>query len=306
MDLCGGNVDRNGSGEIHTPAYALHFEVSEHRLFLFRDILKADQIIFSEIFHRFSPFEERKMLWAKCPFCQYYWQRVGLDLMGMKLEASWHRALKEEIALPYVADLKAFLAKEKAGGAVIYPPEPLVFHAFSQTPFSQVKVVIIGQDPYHGAGQAHGLSFSVPCGIPPPPSLKNIFNELIEDVKIPSPQQGCLTCWAKQGVLLLNATLTVRSGEPRSHYGKGWERFTDAVTRTLIEREDPIVFLLWGKSAQEKYEQIKKNQKAPHAVLTAAHPSPYSVAGFSGCRHFSKTNHYLEKWGKSPIDWKVD
>lgn len=224
----------------------------------------------------------------------------------MKLEKSWHHALKEELALPYIADLKAFLAKEAARGAQIYPPEPLVFHAFAQTPFAQVKVVIVGQDPYHGPGQAHGLSFSVPCGIPAPPSLKNIFKELATDVNVPPPEQGCLSCWARQGVLLLNATLTVRAGEPKSHYGKGWERFTDAVIRTLIEREDPIVFLLWGKSAQEKVEQIKQNQKTSHAVLISAHPSPYSATGFFGCRHFSKANHYLEKWGKTPIDWRVD
>ncbi|HSW86790.1 MAG TPA: uracil-DNA glycosylase [Rhabdochlamydiaceae bacterium] len=187
----------------------------------------------------------------------------------------------------------------------MYPPEPMVFHAFSHTPFANVKVVIVGQDPYHGTGQAHGLSFSVPCGMPPPPSLKNIFKELIDDVKIAPPKQGCLSCWARQGVLLLNATLTVRDGEPKSHYGKGWEQFTDAVISRLIEREDPVVFLLWGKSAQEKCHQIL-NKKSNHAVLTASHPSPYSATGFFGCRHFSKANSFLEKWDKTPIDWSVD
>jgi uracil-DNA glycosylase len=223
----------------------------------------------------------------------------------MKLEASWHAQLKEEISLPYVNELKAFLAQEKSKGAVVYPPEPLVFHAFSQTPYAKVKVVIVGQDPYHGAGQAHGLSFSVPSGIIAPPSLKNIFKELIDDVKIAPPTQGCLNCWAKQGVLLLNASLTVRAGEPMSHHGKGWERFTDAVIARLIEREDPIVFLLWGKSAQEKCRQIL-DKKSNHAVLTAAHPSPYSAAKFLGCRHFSQANAFLKKWGKTPIDWSVD
>ncbi len=223
----------------------------------------------------------------------------------MKLEASWHAQLKNEISLPYVKELKAFLEKEKQKGAVIYPPEPMVFHAFSHTPFANVKVVIVGQDPYHGTGQAHGLSFSVPCGMPPPPSLKNIFKELIDDVKIAPPKQGCLSCWARQGVLLLNATLTVRDGEPKSHYGKGWEQFTDAVISRLIEREDPVVFLLWGKSAQEKCHQIL-NKKSNHAVLTASHPSPYSATGFFGCRHFSKANSFLEKWDKTPIDWSVD
>lgn len=224
----------------------------------------------------------------------------------MKLEASWHEKLKEEVKLPYIADLKAFLAKEKEQGAVVYPPEPLVFHAFLHTPFDQVKVVIVGQDPYHGTGQAHGLSFSVPCGMPYPPSLKNVFKELIADVGIAPPQHGCLSGWAKQGVLMLNATLTVRAGEPKSHYGKGWERFTDAAIGKLIAREDPVVFLLWGKSAKEKVDSIVQRENSPHALLTAAHPSPYSAdAGFFGCRHFSKTNAFLKKWGKTPIDWNV-
>ncbi|MGE0670996.1 MAG: uracil-DNA glycosylase, partial [Parachlamydiales bacterium] len=169
-----------------------------------------------------------------------------------------------------------------------------------------VKVVIMGQDPYHGVGQAHGLSFSVPCGVRCPPSLKNIFAELKDDLNIPISQDGCLSKWAKQGVLLLNATLTVRAGEPRSHYGKGWERFTDAIVSKLIQRDDPIVFILWGKSAQEKCENILQHEKKGHAVLTAAHPSPYSAhSGFFGCRHFSKTNKFLEKWGKAPIDWRL-
>ncbi|MCI0382180.1 MAG: uracil-DNA glycosylase [Chlamydiae bacterium] len=223
--------------------------------------------------------------------------------MTMKLAKSWHEKLKEEISLPYIHDLKNYLNKEKNQKKIIYPPEPLVFYAFSQTPFEKVKVVIIGQDPYHGTGQAHGLSFSVPCGMPFPPSLKNIFTELKKDVGIPEPETGCLSSWAKQGVLLLNATLTVRAGEPRSHYGKGWEKFTDQVVQKLAERKDSIIFLLWGKSAQEKCETILKNTN--HIVLMAAHPSPYSVDGFFGCRHFSKANHYLKKWGKEPIDWSV-
>jgi len=224
----------------------------------------------------------------------------------MKLEVSWHARLKEEISKPYVKALKEFLEKEKRAGAVVYPPEPLVFHAFLQTPYEKVKVVIMGQDPYHGPGQAHGLSFSVPCGIPLPPSLKNIFQELQQDLGIPASKEGCLISWAKQGVLLLNATLTVRAGSPKSHYGKGWELFTDAVVRSLVEKEEPVVFILWGKSAQEKYAHIVGTEKTPHAVLVAAHPSPYSVhSGFFGCRHFSKTNRLLEKWGKAPIDWKL-
>lgn len=224
----------------------------------------------------------------------------------MKLEASWHRALEEEIKQPYIQQLKEFIAQEKNERKVIYPPEEMVFNAFLHTPFDKVKVVIIGQDPYHGPGQAHGLCFSVSPGIPLPPSLKNIYLEIEQDLGIPPAKEGCLSCWAKQGVLLLNATLTVRSGEPKSHYGQGWERFTDAVVASLLKREDPIVFVLWGKSAQEKLERILLSQNTPHTVLTAAHPSPFSAySGFFGCRHFSKVNAYLEKWGKTPIDWRI-
>lgn len=224
--------------------------------------------------------------------------------MAMKLEKSWHQKLSEEIDKPYVSILKDFLEKEKDDQQTIFPPEPLIFNAFLQTPYDAVKVVIIGQDPYHGPGQAHGLSFSVPDGVRPPPSLKNIFLELQQDVQAPIPKSGCLLPWTKQGVLLLNATLTVRANQPRSHYGKGWERFTDAVVSKLLERNDPIVFMLWGKSAQEKLQQM---QSSIHAVLTAAHPSPYSAhAGFFGCRHFSKANALLEKWGKTPIQWRLD
>lgn len=223
--------------------------------------------------------------------------------MGMKLSKNWHEVLKEEIAKSYVKDLKTFLDKENAT-KVIYPPDPLVFNAFAQTPYNEVKVVIMGQDPYHGPGQAHGMSFSVPCGVPAPPSLKNIFKELQDDVKIEPPKTGCLSHWAKQGVLLLNAILTVRANEPKSHCGKGWERFTDAVITKLANRKDPIVFMLWGRSAKEKCDHLL--EKSHHIVLTAAHPSPYSAFyGFFGCHHFSKANHHLKKWGISPIDWSV-
>lgn len=221
--------------------------------------------------------------------------------MGMTLEKSWHEKLKDEISKPYIGALKTFLASEKQADAHIYPPDPLVFHAFACTPFDQVKVVIVGQDPYHGRGQAHGLSFSVPPGITSPPSLKNIFKELQNDLHIPPPRTGCLEGWAKQGVLLLNATLTVRAGEPRSHYGKGWEQFTDAVIDVLAARPDPLVFLLWGKSAKEKCHKVLGTV---HAVFEAPHPSPYSAdTGFFGCRHFSKANAFLQSVGKTPIDW---
>ena len=206
----------------------------------------------------------------------------------MKLEKSWYEKLKEELGQPYIQELKGFLAQEKLDQRIIYPQETQVFNAFLYTPYEQVKVVIMGQDPYHGAGQAHGLSFSVPCGIRCPPSLKNIFAELKEDLQVPRFSGWMPSKWAKQGVLSLNATLTVRAGEPRSHYGKGWERFTDAVVKKLTEREDPIVFVLWGKSAQEKCEEILQSGEKRHVVLTAAHPSPYSVAGFFQCATFLK------------------
>jgi uracil-DNA glycosylase len=217
----------------------------------------------------------------------------------MRLHRSWHEKLKDEISKPYIADLKKFLADEQQNHT-IYPPEPLVFNAFAQTPYENVKVVIVGQDPYHGQGQAHGLSFSVPSGITPPPSLKNIFKELQTDLGLIPPNNGCLTSWAQQGVLLLNATLTVRAGEPKSHHGRGWEQFTDSVIDLLAAREDPIVFLLWGKSAREKCHKIVGTR---HAIFEAAHPSPYSATGFLGCRHFSKANAFLQKVGKEPVNW---
>lgn len=217
----------------------------------------------------------------------------------MKLAKNWHKLLEEEISKPYIKELKAFLDSEQ-----FYPPDDLVFHAFALTSYDQVKVVIMGQDPYHGPGQAHGMCFSVPKGVPLPPSLKNIYKELEADLKIPPAKSGCLDSWARQGVLLLNATLTVRPNAPKSHYGKGWEQFTDAVIAKLAERKDPIVFMLWGSSAKEKCAHLLKTTH--HVVLTAAHPSPLSAhAGFFGCRHFSKANEYLQKWGKTPIDWQI-
>lgn len=221
----------------------------------------------------------------------------------MEMEKSWKRRLEKEMSLPYMRELKHFLEEEEKSGQIVYPPKEKIFQAFLETPFDQVKIVIVGQDPYHGKGQAHGLSFSVLEEVKKlPPSLKNIFKEMGEDLQIPLPTTGCLSSWAKQGVFLLNTTLTVREGEPKSHFGRGWEKFTDAVIRCLAEKEDPIVFLLWGKSAQEKGEGIHRLQKG-HLVLTAAHPSPFSVTGFLGCRHFSKANDFLIKTGKPPICW---
>ena len=221
----------------------------------------------------------------------------------MNIEKSWAAELKEELSLPYIQELKLFLKEEKEAGQVIYPSEDLIFSAFFETPFHKVKVVIVGQDPYHGPEQAHGLSFSVLPGVTIPPSLKNIFRELESDLQIPVSKTGCLLPWAKQGVFLLNSSLTVRAGEPGSHRKKGWERFTDAVIDKLLERQDPLIFLLWGKAAQEKGEKILASKI--HKVFIAAHPSPYSVKNFKGCKHFSKVNEELKLRGQKPIDWDL-
>ena len=226
--------------------------------------------------------------------------------MTMAIEKSWHRALKDELTKPYIQKLKNFLTKERAQGQVVFPPEHLVFNAFSKTPYEKVKVVIMGQDPYHNVGQAHGLCFSVAKGVRPPPSLKNIYKELEADLGIPPPNHGCLEKWCDQGVLLLNATLTVRAHTPKSHYGKGWEQLTDQVIAKLCERKDPMVFILWGRSAKEKCSRILDQKKHPHYVLSGAHPSPFSSHLFFGCRHFSKANDFLKKWDKTPIDWSLE
>lgn len=224
-----------------------------------------------------------------------------------EMESSWKEVLCEELQKPYILSLAAFVARERASGCPVYPPEELVFNAFRLTPYSKVKVIIVGQDPYHGTGQAHGLSFSVPKGVPLPPSLKNIFKELVDDVGIPAPKHGCLVSWANQGVLLLNALLTVRHKEPLSHQGQGWELFTDAVIRALAKRSDRLVFVLWGKSAQEKCRPLAfLNGGARHHILLAAHPSPLSATnGFFGCRHFSKINQFLKQEGREAIDWSL-
>lgn len=223
------------------------------------------------------------------------------------LEPSWQKQLQEELQKPYIIQLAAFIERERAASpSFIYPPKELVFNAFYQTPFDQVKVVIMGQDPYHGKGQAHGLCFSVPTGIKPPPSLMNIYKELEADLNI-TRKSGSLLGLAKQGVLLLNATLTVKDSEPLSHYGKGWEVFTNAVIHKLIEREDPVIFVLWGKNAQEKCKFLHTSlNENKHYALTAAHPSPLSAHnGFFGCKHFSKINTLLAELKKDPIDWSL-
>jgi uracil-DNA glycosylase len=220
-----------------------------------------------------------------------------------QLEESWKLVLKDEFESQYFRDLTDFLKEEKKS-YTIYPPGPQIFSAFNHTPFNRVKVVILGQDPYHGTGQAHGLCFSVPDGIQQPPSLVNIFKEIESDLKIAIPVSGNLTGWAVQGVLLINAILTVRANTPTSHQNKGWEKFTDAVIRNLSEKRKNLVFLLWGNYAQAKENLIDSNR---HFILKAAHPSPLSShRGFFGCRHFSKTNEILEGLGLNPIDWSLE
>lgn len=214
---------------------------------------------------------------------------------------TWADILGDEKVKPYFTSILQFLAEENRAGKIIYPAPNELFSAFKETSYDRVKVVILGQDPYHGPGQAHGLSFSVKTGVPSPPSLKNIFQELATDLNIPIPNHGCLKKWANQGVLLLNTSLSVEQHKPQSHSKIGWTIFTDNVIRKLNEYPQPLVFLLWGAHAKNKRELI---QDKKHLVLTAAHPSPFSVhQGFFGCQHFSKTNDFLKSKGRAPIDW---
>lgn len=224
------------------------------------------------------------------------------EVPSVQIEESWKKVLADEFSQPYFAGIKDFIVAEKAKGKRVYPPGPLVFNAFNLTPFNKLKVVIIGQDPYHGAGQAHGLCFSVPVGIKPPPSLVNIFKEIKTDLGITPPNHGNLEHWAKQGVLLLNASLTVNDSEPNSHAKSGWHTFTDAVIKKISDEKTGIVFLLWGRFAQDKAALIDSNK---HFILKSAHPSPFSVTQFYGNKHFSKTNEILKKEGKEPIDWAL-
>ena len=224
--------------------------------------------------------------------------------MEVKIAPGWKKSLENEFKAAYFHDLVDFLKNEKLSKQTVYPPGPLIFNAFNQTDLDKVKVVIIGQDPYHGPNQAHGLSFSVQKDIPAPPSLVNIFKEIKSDLGITNQKtMGDLTYWAQQGVLLLNATLTVRANQPNSHAGIGWQKFTDAVIHILNEQCEHLVFILWGNFAKEKGMHIDSKK---HLVLKAAHPSPFSAdKGFFGCKHFSKTNEYLVKQGKTPIDWML-
>lgn len=219
------------------------------------------------------------------------------------IEPTWQQVLQDEFKQPYFVQILTFLEKDKAAGQTVYPPAPLIFNALNLTPFNAVKVVILGQDPYHGPRQAHGLCFSVQQGIQPPPSLVNIFKELKGDLGLPIPTHGNLENWAKQGVLLLNAILTVRDSAPASHSQIGWARFTDAAIRSLSAEREGLVFLLWGKFAISKAALIDGSK---HHILTAPHPSPLSAhRGFLGCGHFSKTNKILAEQGMAPIYWQV-
>ena len=218
----------------------------------------------------------------------------------VKIEESWKKVLAREFEKPYFKELSQFV-RDEYQSQTVYPPPKFVFHAFSMTPFEDVRVVILGQDPYINKGEAHGMAFSVQDGVRIPPSLQNIYKEIHDDLGIDPPTTGNLDRWAKQGVLLLNATLTVRAKQSGSHQHKGWEEFTDAVIQHLSDDKKDLVFLLWGKYAQEKGERI---DEFDHLVLRAAHPSPFSANnGFFGCKHFSKTNKYLEEHGKEPIQW---
>lgn len=219
----------------------------------------------------------------------------------IKLDPSWKSRLEDEFSLPYMTALRQFLLDRKRQGAVIYPPGDLIFNALDTTPFDRVKIVILGQDPYHGPGQAHGLCFSVPEGVALPPSLINIYKEISTDLDCPPPRSGNLLRWAEQGVLLLNAVLTVERGRAGAHQGKGWERFTDRVVSELNAGRDGLVFMLWGSYAQKKGAVIDRDR---HLVLTAPHPSPLSAhRGFFGCRHFSRANDWLAKHGRAAVDW---
>jgi uracil-DNA glycosylase len=221
----------------------------------------------------------------------------------IQLHPEWLEAIGGEFDKDYMQRLRAFLLERKQAGATIYPPGDRIFNALDSTPLSQVKAVILGQDPYHGPGQAHGLCFSVQQGVRIPPSLVNIFKEIESDLGYPPPGHGCLQAWADRGVLLLNAVLTVERGNAGSHQGKGWEQFTDAAVRAVNEQRDNVVFLLWGSQAQKKGAGIDRQR---HLVLKAPHPSPLSAhRGFLGCRHFSKANEWLASRGVAPIDWAL-
>lgn len=244
--------------------------------------------------------------WKTVDPCECSVQALGA-MSAIKLEAGWKDALQAQFDAPYMAALRQFLVDERAQGRRIFPKASEWFRALDLTPPDKVRVVILGQDPYHGVGQAHGLCFSVQPGVKPPPSLVNIYKELKSDLGITPPAHGFLEHWAKQGVLLLNSVLTVEMGKAASHQGRGWEKFTDAIIAAINARKEPVVFLLWGNYAQKKAAFVDSIDKGgPHLVLKSAHPSPLSAHnGFLGCKHFSQTNAFLESHGLAPIDWTL-
>ncbi len=223
-------------------------------------------------------------------------------MSNVRIEESWKKVLDDEFDRPYFKTLSQFIRNEKAEGKTIYPPGPLIFNAFDLTPFDKVKVIILGQDPYHNPSEAMGLSFSVPRTVRIPPSLNNIYKEIVADLNLPMPTHGDLTHWAEQGVFLLNAMLTVEKGKAASHQTIGWHLFTDAVISKLSKERENLVFMLWGSYAKRKAELIDSNK---HLILEAAHPSPLARDAFKGCKHFSKCNNYLVLHNLTPIDWKI-
>ncbi len=223
--------------------------------------------------------------------------------VNVRIENSWKEALAEEFDKPYFETLVQFLKTERAAGRVIYPPGSLIFNAYELTPFNKVKVVILGQDPYHNPSEAMGLSFSVPKNVRVPPSLQNIYKELVDDTGVPLPSHGDLTSWANQGVFLLNAMLTVEQNKAASHQQIGWQFFTDATIKALSDKRENLVFMLWGNFAKRKVELIDAKK---HLILEAAHPSPLARNAFAGCKHFSKANVYLKQEGLTPIDWAIE
>ncbi len=226
-----------------------------------------------------------------------------LNPSDVRIESSWREKLAEEFSKPYFAQIKHFLISEKDNGKIIFPPGPLIFNAFDQTPFYKVRVIIIGQDPYHGPGQAMGLCFSVPKNVPVPASLKNIYKEINRDLGLKEPVHGDLTAWASRGIFLLNAILTVEKNKPGSHSRIGWHLFTDTVIKILSEEREGLIFLLWGNYARSKKDLIDMTK---HTVLEAAHPSPLARDAFSGCAHFSKVNEILKERGETPINWSLN
>lgn len=229
-------------------------------------------------------------------------QDINISLENIKIEESWKLALKDEFLKPYFLEIKRHYLEAKNAGKILYPPANLIFNAFNLTPFTSLKVVLLGQDPYHNPNQAMGLSFSVPKGISLPPSLKNIYQELYEDLGIPPSHDGDLSKWAKQGVLLLNSVLSVEKNKPTSHQNFGWQTFTDNVISTISLQKEGIIFLLWGNYAKAKKKLIDSKK---HFILETAHPSPLARGAFFGCRHFSKTNKILKSLHKDPIDWQI-